>query len=101
MSKELIDKVKKNLEKGYSPETLKYAFIKQGYPRITVERALDKAQKDIAKDTSTKPQAREKPKIRHEIYDQNDNIVKVYDTSEKKSFWKKVSNYLKDFLKKQ
>ena len=40
--KEIVDYIKKNLKKGYTKDSLKWALVKQGYPRLEVERAFKK-----------------------------------------------------------
>lgn len=87
----LIEKVKKNLKKGYSAKTLKYALINQGYSRISVERAIEKAQREITKEL---PEVKkEKPVIKYELYDSdNKQIWSNIDSDSlknKKPFWKK------------
>ena len=39
----------RNLKKAYTPDTLKWALINQGYSRVVVETALEEAQKEISK----------------------------------------------------
>jgi hypothetical protein len=75
----LKEHIKKNLKKGYTPDTLKYALIRQGYSRVLVEQAINEAQKDIAKEV---PAFREKPEIKCQFLDETDNPI------EKKSWWK-------------
>jgi len=57
---QLLSYVRKNLEKGYSPDTLKYSLLSQGYSRTSVEKAIETAQHEIA---SRIPPIPEKPKI--------------------------------------
>lgn len=77
----LVDYFKKNLKKGYTVESLKWALLNQGYSRVSVEEAINDANKDLAKSA---PILKEKPKIKYEVLDEHDNPVKI-----KKSFWKK------------
>lgn len=46
---ELCDYIKRNLKKGYTMESLKWALINQGYSRIEVEKALRFVDMDLAK----------------------------------------------------
>lgn len=78
----IVNYLKKNLLKGYTPETLKWALINQGYSRSMVEMALDVAQKDMAKKA---PVLKEKPKIKYEILDEYNNPIEI-----KKPWWKRV-----------
>ena len=73
---ELSEYIKKNLKKGYTTESLRWALVNQGYSRMEVERALRKAEEDL---TASAPILRAKPHIEH----------KIIPVEEKKSFWKK------------
>lgn len=75
---ELAEYVKKNLKKGYTRDSLRWALISQGYSRLEVDKALRKADVDMAKDA---PVLRTKPEIKYEA-------VPVQE-EEKKGFWKK------------
>ncbi len=57
---QLADYVKKNLSKGYTLESLKWALVNQGYSRTEVERAISLANEQLA---SSAPKMIEKPKI--------------------------------------
>lgn len=78
----IIDYFKKNLYKGYTAETLKWALINQGYSRSIVEISLDRAQKELAVKA---PILKEKPEIKYEIIDENDNALEV-----KTPWWKRL-----------
>lgn len=80
--KKLINYFKKNISKGYTPDTLKWALVNQGYSRIVVENALEDANKELAK---TAPILKEKPKIIHQIIDEYDRPIEI-----KKSWWKQI-----------
>jgi len=79
--KKLIDYIKKNLLKGYTIESLKWALIDQGYSRTLVERAIEQTHKELAEKA---PILKEKPVIRYEIIDENNNPVEI-----KKPFWRR------------
>ena len=72
--RKLIDYFKKNLTKNYTPNTLKFALIDQGYSRVAVEEALIKATAELAEKA---PILREKPIVKYEIIDENDKVVKI------------------------
>jgi len=74
----VVDRVKQNLSKGYKPEALKWALIKQGYTRSEVDKAISSAQEQLAA---------EAPKVeeRHEEVRVVEPIIE-----EKKSFWKRI-----------
>ena len=80
-SRKLIDYIKKNIKKGYPAESLKWALVNQGYARIIVEGAIEKAHKEMADQA---PILKEKPKIRYEVIDEHDNPVVI-----KRSWWKR------------
>jgi hypothetical protein len=80
--KELVDYFRKNLKKGYPLDSLRLALINQGYSRIMVNSAAEKANEELAKEV---PVFREKPKIKYEIIDENDMPVKI-----KKLWWKRI-----------
>lgn len=80
--KNLIKYLKKNLAKGYTEESLKWALINQGYSKSIIEIAIKQLHKELAEKA---PILKEKPVIKYEIYDKNNNPIKI-----KKSFWKKI-----------
>jgi len=80
--KKLIAYFKKNLGKGYDSNTLKFALVKQGYSRILVEDALEKANMETAEKV---PVLKEKPRIRYEIIDEYDQPITI-----KKPWWKRM-----------
>ena len=79
----LVNYIKKNLTKGYTLESLKCALINQGYSRIEVQRAIDITNKELAESA---PKLKEKPIIRHELHDEENNIRRF---EEKKPFWRR------------
>ena len=80
----IIEYFEKNLSKGYTLEALKWALINQGYSRLVVEHALEDAHRAIAKKA---PILKEKPEIKHEILDEQNNPIVI-----KKSWWKRIFN---------
>jgi len=79
----LVEYFKKNLQKGYTTESLKWALINQGYSRVEVQRAMDIANKELA---DSAPKIKEKPIIKHEFLDEENNVIRF---EEKKPFWKR------------
>jgi len=77
---ELADYIKKNLKKGYTKDSLKWALVGQGHSKIEVDKALKKADEELAKEA---PVLKTKPVIEYEVVEPKDAIV------EKKSFWKR------------
>lgn len=84
----LADYFKKNIKKGYTTEALKWALIGQGYSRVMVEDSIEIANRELAAEA---PVIKERPVISHEIYDENDKLVK----SSGKSFWKRFVELFK------
>lgn len=80
--KNLVNYFKKNLAKGYTIESLKWALINQGYSRIEVDRAIEQANKELA---SEAPVLKEKPVIKYEIIDEDDKPIEI-----KKPWWKRI-----------
>ena len=78
----IIDYFKRNLKKGYTSGALEVALINQGYSKVAIEEALKRANAELAEKA---PIIKEKPVIRHEIIDENDNVVTL-----KKPFWKRI-----------
>lgn len=83
---DLIERIKRNISKGYKAESLKWALINQGYSRSSVERALKQAIKELSQKDKNKEQKNEKPKITYQLYDENNKLIKL----KKQSFWKKL-----------
>ncbi len=80
--RKIVDYFKRNLTKGYTSDSLKWALIKQGYSRAIVEMALEQANKELAEKA---PILKDKPVIKYEIIDEHDQPVII-----KKSWWKRT-----------
>ena len=83
--RQLVEYFKKNLSKNYTPDTLKFALIDQGYSRSVIDEAIEIAYKELAEKA---PILKEKPVIKYEVYDQNNNPIKVDPFTS----WEKVVN---------
>jgi hypothetical protein len=81
-TQDIADYIKKNLKKGYTLDSLRYSLISQGYSKISVENAIDLANKQMAKEI---PQIKERPEIIYKVVTEAE-IIKT----EPKSFWKKL-----------
>ena len=79
--RKIIDYFKKNLAKGYTSDSLKWALIDQGYSRAIIGIALEQANKELAEKA---PILKEKPVIKYEIIDEYDKPITI-----KKSWWKR------------
>ena len=80
--KRLINYFKKNLAKGYTPDSLRFALMSQGYTKTAVDSALEQANKELAEKA---PILKEKPQIKYEIIDEYDRPITI-----KKPFWKRL-----------
>jgi len=78
----LVAYFKKNLAKGYTPDSLTVALTNQGYARAIVDRSLEQATKEIAEKA---PILETKPKIRYDIIDEYNKPITV-----KKSWWRSL-----------
>lgn len=78
---ELAAYIKKNLKKGYTTDSLKYALINQGHSRLEVEKAIVRAKDEQAKEA---PVLETKPSITYEVESIDSQ------PEEKKSFWKRL-----------
>lgn len=84
----LVNYVKKNISKGYKPESLRWALVSQGYSRIIIDDAFKQATKELDeedKKIKLAQQERDKPKIEYQAYDENDHPL-----FPKKAWWKKL-----------
>ncbi|MBI2630156.1 hypothetical protein HYW76_03565 [Candidatus Pacearchaeota archaeon] len=81
---ERVNYIKKNLKKGYTADSLKWALVSQGYPRSEVERAMKLANEQLAKEI---PILEERPKITLESQP-------LTLPSEKKGFFSKIKFWL-------
>jgi len=78
----LAEYFKKNLKKGYTEDSLRWALVNQGYSRTLIDSALERAHKELGEEA---PILKEKPEISYEVLDENDKPVEV-----KKSWWKRM-----------
>ncbi len=81
----LTEYFKKNLRKGYTEESLRWALINQGYSRSIIDAALERTHKELAEEA---PVIKEKPIIKYEILDENDKPLEI-----KKPWWKKLFGF--------
>ncbi|MEK6892652.1 MAG: hypothetical protein AABX07_00445 [Nanoarchaeota archaeon] len=79
---ELSEYLKKNLRKGYTKESLKWALVSQGHSKMEVDKAIKKADEELAREA---PILKTKPEITYEVVEPKDAIVE-----KKKSWWKKI-----------
>ena len=73
--------IKKNLKKGYTKESLKWALVKQRYSKSEIEKAFKKADEELSKEA---PVLKVRPEIKYEIVEPKDI---TYKKVEKRSFF--------------
>ena len=81
----IVKYIKKNLAKGYTLESLKWALLNQGYSRTSVDNAIKLTNEELSKEA---PLLKEKPKITVER-------EPFYEETKPKSFWKKFKEFFK------
>jgi len=82
---ELTVYIKRNLKKGYTRESLKWALINQGNSKREVEKALKNVDKELAEKA---PELKTKPIIKYEVIE-----PKGYSTKIKKSLWESIKEW--------
>ena len=50
--RKIIEYLKKNLKKGYTMDSLRWALVNQGYSRTAVELAIQETTKELSKQAS-------------------------------------------------
>ena len=80
----LVEYFKKNLKKGYTEESLKWALINQGYSRSMIDSALERTHKELAEEA---PILKEKPVIKYELLDENNRPISI-----RKPWWKRLKS---------
>lgn len=80
--KSIIEYLRRNIKKGYTIESLKWALIGQGYSRAFVDASIDELNKELARKA---PILKEEPVIKYEIIDENNKPVII-----KRPWWKKI-----------
>ena len=81
--KTLVDYIKKNLQKGYTRDSLKWALINQGYMKIEVEKAFKIVEEEMPKMPKSLVQEPRQIQVSQSIQ------VNPEVEAEKVSFWKK------------
>jgi len=84
---QLTEHIKNNLVKGYNQDTLRFSLISQGYSKISVERALENANKQIAE---TVPEMKEKPQITYKKVIDRNQAMEISTPIKKKGFFGRV-----------
>ena len=90
-NQQLADYVKKNISKGYTPDSLKFSLIQQGYSRTSVEKAIELANKQLALEV---PKMQEKPVVKYEVIDEEEVKRKLAE-QDKKGFFGTIASWFK------
>jgi hypothetical protein len=61
---QLADHIEKNLKKGYTVDSIRVSLSNQGYSRISIENAIERANEQLAKKI---PPIIEKPEINYKV----------------------------------
>ncbi len=69
---QLADYIKRNLRKGYTLDSLRFSLISQGYTKISVENAIQLANKQMAQEI---PAIKEKPTITYRAIEEKPPIT--------------------------
>jgi hypothetical protein len=85
---QLTDYIKRNLKKGYTKDSLRWALIEQGNSRMEVEKAFLRVDKELAREA---PILQTKPIIKYEVVEPKD-----YPAGE--SLSDKISNFFKSLF---
>lgn len=85
---QLSEYILKNIKKGYTMDSLKFSLISQGYTKITVENAIELANKKLAKEI---PAIKERPEIVYKVVaDPVEMIENSTVKTNKKGFFSKL-----------
>ena len=91
--KMVLEYLKKNLEKGYTEDSLKWALVKQGYSRTEVSRAIIKAKEELSQKKDDRNSGKERPIIKYELFDSENKPIKI---ETRKPF--SLANFFKDLF---
>ncbi|MEX0932565.1 MAG: hypothetical protein WDZ77_00490 [Candidatus Pacearchaeota archaeon] len=90
----LVEYFRKNLSKGYTEESLKWSLVQQGYSRTDISRALEKLERQKEEERKLNAKNRDKPKIKYELYGEDNKPIKIETRKPRKSF----ARFLKDLF---
>lgn len=86
-NQQLADHIKKNLQKGYTIDSLKFSLLQQGYSRTSVEKAIEMANRQLAEQA---PKIQEKPVIKYEVVDEEEVKRKMAEQDANRGFFSKL-----------
>ena len=87
LKEQLTGYIVKNLKKGYTLDALRFSLINQGYSKISVNKAIETANKIMAEEI---PKINEKAEINYKVIDENE---------ESESFLSKIKNFILNLFK--
>lgn len=61
---DLTTYIRKNLKKGYTKESLRWALLDQGYSKLEIDKAIRRVDKELA---DTAPILKTKPEIEYKV----------------------------------
>ena len=70
---QIVNYLRKNLKKGYTKESLRWALVNQGHSRMEIEKAFRKLEQEMARKA---PILKTKPEIKYERIAPNDFSTK-------------------------
>jgi len=79
---QLAEHIKNNLLKGYTIDALRFSLVTQGYSRITIEKAIQRANQELARKA---PVMIEKPQI----------VYKIEPEPENTSLWQTIRDWFR------
>ena len=82
--RKIADYIKRNIGKGYTTESLKWALINQRYSRFEVDKGMELATKEMADQA---PKLSQKPIIKYEAMDGDEVIA---SSPPQVSWWKRL-----------
>ncbi len=86
---DLVNYIKRNLKKGYTKESLKWALISQGYSKIEVEKAIERVDSELS---ISAPIIKVKPEIRYQAFDASGIQIEPEESS-----FQKIKNFFRNF----
>ncbi|MCH7568236.1 MAG: hypothetical protein IIA87_02340 [Nanoarchaeota archaeon] len=79
---QVVNYIRKNLKKGYTKESLRWALVNQGHSRIEIDKAFKRTEQEMAREA---PVLKTKPIIKYEIIEPKIENIKL----KKRHFWNK------------
>ena len=81
---ELASYIKKNLKKGYTKDSLRYALVNQGHSRLEVDKAIKRVEQELSHEA---PVLKTTPSIIYEVIEPKEDGV------EKRPWYKRLFGF--------